>query len=192
MRRTYISPEFDYVPVHGTLNMKEQNSFFGSKMLEISDRIEIKNESIIYYQQPNGEQKDPSVEFTLPQIVYDTVLDKQNNHKLFLDESQTEIQRNNNARWILDINLKVVLRNYIFASLKKFRTFEGVENGIVLNKNVDSAIYNYIDNNILDRYKFSKIEFYYKSFDLLTSGGLKFKNIYDPNIEIFPNSLFIR
>ena len=46
MRRTYISPEFDYKPIFGTMNMLEQSSFFGSKMLEIEDKIDIKNENI--------------------------------------------------------------------------------------------------------------------------------------------------
>lgn len=183
MRRSYISPEFGYTPVYGTLNMLEQSSFFGSKMLEIIDNIQILNESIVYYQQPTGEQINLAVENTLPQVVYDTVEDKKNNHRLFLDESQSEREKNGNAKWILDINLRIVLRNYIFANLKKFRTFEGVQNLMVLDKNVNSAILSYIDNNILNRYKFSKIEFYYKSIDLLTTGGLKYKNNYDVNIE---------
>lgn len=190
MRRTYISPEFEYVPVYGTLNMREESSFFGSKMLEILDSIEITNENIIYYQNANGEQLDESVELALPQVVYDTVSDKQANHTLTIDDSQTETQKNGNAKWILDINIRSVLRNYIFANLKKFRTFDSVQNLMVRDKNVNSAITNYIDNNILDRYKFERIELFYKPVDLLSVGGLKFKNTYDVNIEIVPNTIY--
>ena len=57
MRRNYISPEFNYVPVYGTLNMEEESSYFGSKMLEIEDSINIGNESVVYYQNQNNEQK---------------------------------------------------------------------------------------------------------------------------------------
>lgn len=190
MRRTYISPEFEYVPVYGTFNMNEESSFFGSKMLEIADSIEIKNENIIYYQNANGEQLNESVELALPQIVYDTVADKQTNHTLTIDDSQTEIQKNGNAKWILDVNIRAVLRNYIFANLKKFRTFESVQNLMVKDKNVNSAILNYIDNNVLNRYKFERIEFFYKPVDLLSVGGLKYKNTYDVNIELVPNTVY--
>lgn len=192
MRRTYISPEFDYVPVYGTFNMNEQSSFFGSKMLEISDSIEIKNENIIYFQNAKGEQIDETTESTLPQVVYDAVSDKGKNHTIKLDESQTESQKNGNAKWIIEINLKNVLKNFIFANLKKYRTFEGVQNLMVTDKNVNAAILKYIDNNVLDRYKFTKVEFFYKSVDLLSVGGLKYKNIYDENIELVPNSVFTK
>ena len=80
MRRTYISPEFVYQKVHGTLNMVEHSSFFGSKMLEIDDNLNIKNDNIVYYQLSNGEQLDINAESNLPQIVYDAVIDKKNNH----------------------------------------------------------------------------------------------------------------
>lgn len=192
MRRTYISPEFNYVPVYGTFNMLEQSSFFGSKMLEIADNIEIKNENIIYYQNAQNEQINLNVESALPQIIYDTVADKSSNHTLMLDEAQSEAQKDGFARWIIDIDIKSVLRNYIFASLKKFRTFEGVQNLMVVNKNVNSSILSYIDNNVLNRYKFSKVELYYKPIDLLTTASLKYNNKFDVNIEIFPNSLFTK
>jgi hypothetical protein len=186
MRRSYISPEFNYAPVNGSFNMLEQSSFFGSKMLEIADSIEIKNESIIYYQQSNNEQIDLSIESTLPQIVYDTVQDKALNHTITIDNSQ----KNNNPRWIINVKIREILKNYIFANLKKYRTFEGIENTMVVDKNVNESIKKYIELNVLNRYKFKKIELYYKPVDLLTSGSLKLDNKFDVNIEIFPNTLF--
>ena len=56
MRRNYISPEYKYVTKGGTFNMLEQTSFFGSKMIDIQDRISISNENVIYYQNSNFEQ----------------------------------------------------------------------------------------------------------------------------------------
>jgi len=70
MRRTYISPEFEYKKVFGTFNMKEEASFFGSKMLEIEDTLDLTDQSLVYYQNPNSEQLDLDIEkLTLP-IVY--------------------------------------------------------------------------------------------------------------------------
>ncbi len=141
MRRTYISPEFEYNKVYGTFNMKEQSSFFGSKMLEIDDMISIKNDNIIYYQLSNGEQIDIRSESGIyPQIIYDAVLDKKTNHTIIIDESQTEYEKSQNARWIVDIQIQNILRNYIFATLKKFRTFEGVRNNMTINNSINSSI----------------------------------------------------
>lgn len=187
MRRTYISPEFQYQKVYGTFNMMEHSSFFGSKMLEIDDNISIANDNIIYYQLENGEQLDSASEQRLTPplspVVYNTIVDKGNNHKLMIDDSQSESDKDGKARWILDIQLQSILRNYIFASMKKYRTFEGVTNNMTVNNSVDAAIKEYIDKNVLNRYKFTKVELFLQSVDLLTVGGLKYKNTYDSTIE---------
>ena len=182
MRRTYISPEFEYKKVHGSLNMLEQSTFFGSKMLEISDKIEILNENVVYFQLPNGEQLNLEAEKNLPQVVYDTVLDKQTNHSLKLDESQSEEDKLKNTRWILSISVKNILKNYIYATMKKFRTFEGLENNMTINNNVNAALLDYIDKNVLSRYKFNRLELFLNSVDLLTVCGLKYNNQYDSTI----------
>ena len=192
MRRTYISPEFEYKKVHGSFNMLEQSTFFGSKMLEIADEIEILNENLVYYQLSNGEQLNLEAETNLPQIVYDTVIDKQNNHTLTLDQSQSEEDKLKNTRWILDIKVKNLLRNYIYASMKKYRTFEGLQNNMTINNNVNAALYDYIDKNVLNRYKFTKVELFLKSVDLLTVGGLKYNNQYDSTMELNPGTLFTK
>ena len=190
MRRTYISPEFEYKKVHGSLSMLEQSTFFGSKMLDIDDKIEILNENIVYFQLSNGEQLNLESEKNLPQIVYDTVIDKKTNHSLKIDESQTEEDKLRNTRWILDIEVRNILRNYIFASMKKYRTFEGLLNNMTINNNVNAALFDYIDKNVMNRYKFSKVEFFIKSLDLLTVGGLKYNNQYDSTMELNPGTLF--
>jgi hypothetical protein len=192
MRRTYISPEFEYKKVHGSLNMLEQSTFFGSKMLEISDKIEILNENVVYFQLPNGEQLNLEAEKNLPQVVYDTVLDKQTNHSLKLDESQSEEDKLKNTRWILSISVKNILKNYIYATMKKFRTFEGLENNMTINNNVNAALLDYIDKNVLSRYKFNRVELFLKSVDLLTVGGLKYNNQYDSTMELNPGTLYTK
>lgn len=191
MRRTYISPEYEYKKVYGSFNMLEKSSFFGSKMLEIEDKLEIKNENIIYYQNVNSEQLDLAAERSLPQVVYNTISDKGTNHTLFLDDSQKDVDRNGNTAWILDIEIKTILENYIFATMKKWRSFEGVTNEMTYDSNVNSALSDYIEKNVMSRYKFSKIELYIKPIELLTLGRLKFSNTYDVNIET-PENIFTK
>jgi len=182
MRRTYISPEFIYPKVYGTFNMEEESSYFGSKMLEIEDNISITNESIIYYQNFDSEQIDLEREYDFPPVIYNTVSDKRNNHVLKIDEFQTQSERNNFTKWILDIDLRTILRNYIFATIKKWRTFEGVKNNMTSNKNVDFSIKEYIERNVINRYKFVGVELFISQVDLLIDGSLKYNNIWDENI----------
>lgn len=182
MTRNYISPEFIYQPVYGTFNMEEESSFFGSKMLEIEDQFTISNDSLVYYQNTNNEQLDLEKEYDFPSVIYNANTDKEQNHALNLDEFQTQIEKNNYAKWIMKINLKTVLRNYLFAKLKQYRTFEGVSNQMTFNQNIDFAIKDYIERNVINRYKFTGVELYLSPINLLSANSLKYQNIWDPNI----------
>jgi hypothetical protein len=183
MRRTYISPEFKFQGVFGTLNMEEESSFFGSKMLEIEDSIDLSDDVIVYYENDKNEQLDLQREFDFPVKIYNVLDDKVINHKLTLNAFQTQIEKLNYAKWDLNINIKILLRNYFFSTLKTNRTFEGVTNDMTLNKNVDSSIKNYIERNVLNRYELQNVDLYLVPIDLLTNGAYKYKNVWDPTIK---------
>lgn len=184
MRRNYISPEFQYNPVFGSLSMEEESTFFGSKMLEIEDFLKIGNENIIYFQNQFNEQLDLEKEYDFPAIVYDLNEDKQKNHTIVLDELQNQIDRNGYAKWIMKINIKEILRNYLFAILKNARTFEGIRNTMTFNQNIDISIRDYIERNVINRYKFSSLDLYLVPVDLLSTGTLKYNVIWDTEISI--------
>lgn len=186
MRRNYISPEYKYQSRNGTFNMIEQTSFFGSKMIDIQDRITISNENIIYYQNTNFEQLNFTLEKNLNTIVYSTIQDKLSNHTITKDAAQSSTQENYNTRWIIEINLKTILSNYLFATLKKYRTFEGVRNSVTLYNNVNTAISEYITKNIMSRYKYSTIEFFVEYEHFSQDGSLRFKNDF---VELTTSSL---
>jgi hypothetical protein len=101
---------------------------------------------------------------------------------LVLDEFQTQVEKNNYAKWNMVINIRSLLRNYIFATLKKYRTFEGVKNDMTSNQNVDFGIKEYIERNVINRYKFIGVDLYIVPIDLLTIGSLKYQNIWDTQI----------
>jgi hypothetical protein len=189
MRRSYISPEYDITPVYGTFNMLEESTFFSAKMLEIEDKIIIDNLDVIYYQKDNGEQLDFSIESSLPSYAYSSATDKNNNHTLIMDNSQPKYQLDNNTRWLLKIELNTILVNYLFSTLKKYRTFEGIKNDMTIYNNIDTAVYSYINLNILNRYKFKTIELYVRYNDLRSQSVLRYKNIWDPSIENPDNTL---
>lgn len=182
MRRTYISPEYQNRAVYGTLNMVEESTFFGAKMLEIEDTISIDNQDIIYYQKLNGEQLDFSIESSLSSIVYSSSTNKLNNHTLELDTTQPKYQLDNNTRWILTIDLKTIITDYLYATLKRYRTFEGVKNEMTMFNDVNVGVRNYIQSNVLNRYKFKSIDLYVRYQDLRNQSLLRYKNNWDNNI----------
>ncbi len=189
MRRSYISPEYDIAPVCGTFNMLEESTFFSAKMLEIEDSITIDNLDIIYYQKDNGEQLDLSIESSLPSYAYSSTNDKNSHHTLVMDDSQPKYQLDNNTRWLLKIELNTILINYLFSTLKKYRTFEGIKNDMTIYNNIDTAVYSYINLNILNRYKLKGVELYVKYNDLRSQSALRYKNIWDPSIKSPDNTL---
>jgi hypothetical protein len=191
MRRNYISPEFEHKEVYGTYNMVEESNFFGAKMLEIEDSILINNQNIIYYQMPNGEQLDLSVENTLQSYVYSASVDKEKNHILTIDPTQTEYTKENLTNWTLDLNLKGILANYLFAELKSWRTFEGIRTNMNYYNDVNAAINNYINFNVIDRYKLSSIDLYLRYKDLRSQNLLRYKNAWNSEI-VSPTTKFTK
>lgn len=182
MRRSYISPEYNNTPIYGTFNMIEESNFFGSKMLDVEDSIYISNQNVIYYQRSNGEQIDLSAESSLPTFVYSASDNMKINHSLNIDESQFDFQKESNTKWILNVNLKSIISDYLFATLKRYRTFEGISNSITKTNDVNTSIREYIDKNVLNRYKFSRLDMYISYTDLRNQNVLRYKNTWNQNI----------
>lgn len=182
MKRNYISPEYKYSNVEGTFNMSEQKGIFGSKMMEIEDEILLDNRDIVYYQNIIKEQLDLVQENLLAPIIYSIVEDKKSEHKISIDESQTDFEKQKNTRWVLEINIQNVLVNYIYSRIKEARTFEGIKNASTSFNSIDTAIRKYIEVNLLSRYKFMTINLYIKYNSLKNSGFYRYQNTWNQNI----------
>ena len=181
MRRTYISPEFENNEVYGTFNMLEESNFFGAKMLEIEDKITISNENIIYYQRTNGEQSDLETEMTLDSYIYSSSDDKLVNHTLILDPTQTKNNLENNTKWILNVSLDKILSNFLYAEMKRWRTFEGIKSDMTIYNDINVALKNYISLNVVNRYKFKSLNLYINYTDLRSQNVLRYKNNWNQN-----------
>lgn len=176
MRRTYISPEFRYDHLPGTLNMRESTSFFGSKMMDVEDTLSIADSNIIYYQNNAGEQVSLSLERNNPAVVYNTLEDKRSNHTISRDPSQPQSQVESNTRWVVEVNIGRILSNYLFATLKHHRTFEGVRNSATIYNNVSDAMREYVGANLVGRYTLRRFDFWVSYVPLSTQGTLRFQN----------------
>tara|TARA_Y100000389_G_scaffold139909_1_gene137708 strand:+ start:1382 stop:2062 length:681 start_codon:yes stop_codon:yes gene_type:complete len=179
MRRNYISPEFVNSKIYGSFNSYEESNFFGSKMLEIEDLVDIIDQNIIYYQNSKNEQIDANVETAQNATIYSSFENKNQNHVLTIDDSQLDTQKKSNTRWLLDIDLKSILTEFVFANVKKERTFQSLTNDMVVSKDVNVFIRNYITNNVLDRYKLSNIDLYVDYLDLKSEDNFQYENLFD-------------
>ena len=54
--------------------------------------------------------------------IYSSFENKNQNHVLTIDDSQLDTQKKSNTRWLLDIDLKSILTEFVFANVKKERT----------------------------------------------------------------------
>jgi hypothetical protein len=193
MRRSYISPEFEYRKVFGTYNMREESTFFSSKMLEIEDNIVLDNQSIIYYQNQNKEQLDITIENSLPPVVYSISEDKKIGHTLVIDDSQNTFERNGLTKYKMEISLRTIFQNFLFATLKQYRTFEGVRNSMCFSNDVNASIRDYVEKNVIDRYKFDKIELYISYSDLRDQYLKRYNNTWtNDNSKITANTLLTK
>lgn len=183
MRRTYLSSDFSYSDINGTYNMVENKSPFSSKMMDIEDKISISNDDIIYYQNSNLEQLDLVNELLLTPITYSPITSKFNNHNISIDKDQLDFDKENLTKWKLNINIKEILIEYIFAAIKRERSFELIENNKTKYNSVNLAIRNYITLNILSRYNITDIKLYLSYNSLNNVENLRFKNTWDSNIK---------
>jgi hypothetical protein len=189
MRRNYISPEFNNTNVFGTYNMVEESNFFGSKMLDIEDLVTINNQDITYYQNENGEQLDFGIESSLTPYSYSATTDKLAQHTLNFDDTQPDYQKQKNTQWTLSLQSNKILSNYIFATMKKFRTFEGIKNRQTLTSNVNVALQTYISENVLNRYKVKSIDLYILYTDLRMQNLRRWQNTWNPKIATLQNKM---
>lgn len=182
MRRNAISPEYNKVDIPGYYNMIERKSFLGSKLMFTENNIDIENQDIIYYQQNNGDQINLDQEMDINQVEYSTIIDKNDNHSIYKNPSQNEESLVNRTQWILEINILNILRNYLFAKIKERRSFENMLSRDTIFRRIDDAIYSYIDNNLLEIYKYDNVDLFLEYISLKEENLNKFSVSYDENI----------
>ena len=68
------------------------------------------------------------------------------------------------------------MNDYLYFRLKESRAFKTINYNEVYTGNINNAIYEYIKNNVIGRYKYENMEFYVKYYDIITDQSIK-KNI---------------
>jgi hypothetical protein len=162
MKDNTILKKFTTQNDSGTYSMNEFNFFFGSKMMDIEDIILIDNSLIPYYQVSSN-----TIDNQYQYYILDTFKETLFNLDLFnLKYINQNIKLLYNTVWEIDITAKNILIEYLFAKIKNMRVFKSIKSDYFLNKKINSNIYDYINKNILNRYKVD-INFYIQYVELL-------------------------
>jgi hypothetical protein len=178
MKSTLIIRKFNTTPTIGTMCTKEIKSFFGSKLVDIEDEIYVNDISIQYSEvvDKTNVSKDHYQYLNNSVLQPETVILKSLDNVKFenhsIDVYSQSDRPNNNFEWILNINVKNILREYLFLRLKESRVFKCIKTTNVIDNNINNYIYGYIDTNILNRYNMSYINFYVQYLDVLNKTTL--------------------
>lgn len=194
--------KYGTVPVNGTRTSKEIKSFFGSKLIDIEDDIYVTDISIQYSEvvdkiSPLNDHYQYYDQKTLPpetKILRSLSDIKYESHSIDIYRGSAETP-NTNFEWIIVIDVKNILKQYLFLRLKESRVFRCIKSEDLVEKNIDNYIYEYINDNLLNRYNTSGIAFYAKYIDVVNKisifdtnqvlRGPKFnKDVYNENYRI--------
>ena len=178
MRRNYMSPEFITNLVEGTLSEKDRKNYFSSVLLNIKDTINIDNEDIVWYQKDNNEQLEKFIEVSNTSYISSMSDNKKDNSNLIKIDSKNNV----NTIWQLNIQSKKILSNYLFAILKKERTFEKIKNKMTIYNDINSHIEEYIKENLINKYKYKNIEFFLQYESIEKNNNKLYENIWNDNL----------
>ena len=157
MRKNFITKEYSSEAQFGTKNVVEQRAFFSSKILEIEDEMYVGNTNINW-----TESSDKTQGIRLEDVnkSFNTFDVKKTNHTFKISSQQTETEKRDFTKWEMQINIREIITQYLFAQLKMNKTFSGIDNFMTINLDIDKAILQYINYNIYPRINFYNIVFY--------------------------------
>lgn len=182
MKSNLLIRKYDTSKIKGVRTSKEVKSFFGSKLIdiedviyindisiqysEIVDKVNIKNDHYQYYN-INSLHPERGIIKSLDDVKYE-------NHSinLYTQIDPLRSNPNQNYEWIIVINAKNILKDYLFLRLKESRIFKTIKSEDLIERNINTYIENYIYNNLLNRYNISEIAFYTNYFDIINKSTI--------------------
>lgn len=182
MKNNLILKQFDTDNKPGTLNLQELRTFFGGLVAYIEDDIHINDDAVEFSYLNSGKRTGYQYydKDNLPEEWETTYIEnlsdlKNNNHIISL-LNQNSFNLNSNTKWKIEINAREILKYYLFYKFRESRAFQVIKYDEVYNKDINDAIYNYIDWNIINNYKFDNIDMYVLYNDIPKKQSIK-KNI---------------
>lgn len=168
MRKTFLTKEYSIEGIAGTFSMKEQRAFFSSKILEIEDTMYIGNNNINWTESQDKTQgirlEDVNGSFNTEQV-------KRNNHSIRISPQQTDQEKREFTKWEFTFNIREMISEYLFAQLKSNRTFTAIDNSKTASLDINTAINQYIIDNVYPRITFYNIVLYVQYYKIGESEG---------------------
>lgn len=180
MRKTYLTQEYSRESVSGFMNTFEQRMFNASKVLYTPYTINIDNTDISY-SMTDGGVNDSTQNLDIEVSRSFNSENKLINNSIVLKDSSTTFYS-----YELKINIKNLFNEYLYANIMNKRIFQNIYNTQTIS-GVKDMIYNYISDNVINRYRFVNINLYIEYYNI---GNESEGNtpIYDSNfIKISPN-----
>lgn len=159
MRKLGIIHDFKNTPIPGTLNMIEKTNFLCGKGMDIQDEIRVRSINM-------WKNDAMSADFNYDQF---EGLKKDSILSAFIAKDQTQTEKDTLTKWVFEIDMKKILREYLYSQIytdNSFSDFHFIPSGNVINNNPSLACYNYIDNNILSRYKLKEFVLWTQYYEL--------------------------
>lgn len=179
MRKYPIVKEFKLLNRPGILVMKEETNILTGKMMDINDIIRVT------YSMTSDDISSPFIE-DINKTSYDSY--KQDAIKSFeIAKNQTDNEKENLTKWLIKLDSKHILREYLFNEIYTFNPHSVFKqmNNILPDNKIGDYCYEYIDKNILNRYKVKEILLWVQYFDLkqtkVPGSGI---GLYNPTIEL--------
>ncbi len=158
MRKTGIIKDFKTKPQPGTLNQIEKTNFITGKGMDIQDELRVR--SLDMWTASPGMQNQYDQFEQLKQSAIKNVE---------MAKDQTDADKIGLTKWVLEIDSKYLLREFLYNQIfteNPSSAFNKLTSEIAANSKVNSACYNYIDANVLDRYAVKEIVFWAKYYEL--------------------------
>lgn len=179
MKSSLILKKFETDGVPGTMNMKELKTFFGGKMLSMENNININNDAIsfsyVYGGKNTGYQyfdKD-NIPDDWEQEYIENLSDLKSKYTTLTLLNQSVSDLNNNTKWRFEIKVRDILRDYLFFRIRENRVFQGIEYFKFYKKGINNSVYDYINWNLMDKYKFDGLDFYVKYYNIPEQSSIR-------------------
>jgi hypothetical protein len=154
MRKSFITKQYENVPIAGTFSTEEKRHFFGGKMLEIEDIINISN--------------------TNTQHIFHN-MKRQHLSRPNIAPNQTSFEQYNSTKWIVEFDANALLTEYLYRQLMLTNFDDSAPNYFTeidpvntSSKRLYSMVLEYIDKNVIGRYRLSKVLMWTKYYSLGT------------------------
>jgi hypothetical protein len=164
LRKNFITREWVQDPIWGTRVSKEIRTFQAGKIVEIEDVISIKDSLSITWNETEFREQTTLKTNEIP-TTYSFDQIKKDYHQIKQADNQTKIELGDFTKWEIKIEIKTILIKYLYAQLKKARTFQDVTSNMT-ESGVENFIIDYINKNIIPRIRFKKVDLYVAYHDI--------------------------